>query len=117
MKVLFLGTSAATSFPLAFCKCSICQKARINKGKDSRKRASVLINDDLLIDFGPDVVHSSALYDVDLTKVRYILQTHGHSDHFDAGHLVTRLQEYAVEKWSRLVCWLPQKQSYHWING
>ena len=60
MKILFLGTSAATSFPLAFCRCRVCEKARINKGKDIRKRSSVIINDDMLIDFGPDVVTSSA---------------------------------------------------------
>jgi phosphoribosyl 1,2-cyclic phosphate phosphodiesterase len=37
------------------------------------------------------------MYNIDLTKVKYILQTHGHSDHFDAGHLITRLKEYATE--------------------
>ena len=97
MKITFLGTSAATSFPLVFCKCRVCKNARVRKGKDIRKRASLLINDDLLIDFGPDVTTSAAMYNIDLTKVKYILQTHGHSDHFDAGHLVTRLKEYASE--------------------
>lgn len=97
MKILFLGTSAATSFPLAFCKCRVCEYARIKKGKDIRKRSSLLINDDLLIDLGPDVTTSAAVYNIDLTKVKYILQTHGHSDHFDAGHLITRLKEYATE--------------------
>jgi len=94
---MFLGTAAATSFPLVFCKCRVCEKARITKGKDIRKRSSLLINDDMLIDFGPDVVTSAAMYHIDLTKVKYILQTHGHSDHFDAGHLITRLKEYAAE--------------------
>lgn len=97
MKILFLGTSAATSFPLAFCRCRVCEKARINKGKDIRKRSSVIINDDMLIDFGPDVVTSSNMYNIDLTNIWYILQTHGHSDHFDAGHLATRLKEYAAQ--------------------
>lgn len=97
MKITFLGTSAATSCPLVFCKCAVCTNARITKGKDIRKRASLLINEDLLIDFGPDVVTASAMYNVDLTKVKYILQTHGHSDHFDAGHIITRLKEYAPE--------------------
>lgn len=97
MKIIFLGTSAATSCPLIFCKCKVCENARINKGKDIRKRTSLLINDDLLIDLGPDVPTSAAMYNIDLTKVKYILQTHGHSDHFDAGHLITRLREYASE--------------------
>ena len=34
---------------------------------------------------------------LDLGRVRYLLQTHAHSDHFDAGHLVTRMAEYAVK--------------------
>lgn len=97
MKITFLGTSAATSCPLIFCRCMVCNRARINKGKDIRKRASLLINDDLLIDLGPDVTTSAAMYNIDLTKIKYILQTHGHSDHFDAGHLITRLKEYATE--------------------
>jgi phosphoribosyl 1,2-cyclic phosphate phosphodiesterase len=99
---MFLGTSAATSCPLVFCKCRVCQNARIKKGKDFRKRASLLINEDLLIDLGPDVVTSSAMYNIDLTKVKYILQTHGHSDHFAAGHLITRLKEYATENIERI---------------
>lgn len=97
MRIMFLGTSAATSCPLIFCKCKVCENARINKGKDIRKRSSLLINDDLLIDLGPDVTTSAAMYNLDLTKIKYILQTHGHSDHFDAGHLITRLKEYAAE--------------------
>lgn len=97
MKITFLGTSAATSCPLIFCKCKVCIYARNNMGKDIRKRSSLLINDDLLIDLGPDITTSSAMYNIDLTKIKYILQTHGHSDHFDAGHLTTRLKEYATE--------------------
>lgn len=97
MRVTFLGTSAATSCPLIFCKCRVCENARIKKGKNFRKRASLLINEDLLIDLGPDVVTSSAMYNIDLTQVKYILQTHGHSDHFDPGHLITRLKEYGTE--------------------
>jgi len=110
MRILFLGTSAATSFPLAFCRCRVCEKARINKGKDIRKRSSVIINNDMLIDFGPDVITSSNMYNVDLTNVKYILQTHGHSDHFDAGHLITRLKEYAAQNVNH-VCLIGSKET------
>lgn len=57
----------------------------------------MLISDDLLIDLGSDITTSAAMYNIDLTKIKYILQTHEHSDHFDAGHLITRLKEYATE--------------------
>lgn len=94
MQITFLGTAAATSYPLAFCQCDFCREARIHGGKDFRKRSSIVINDDLLIDFGPDVVTASLMYNKPLTEIKYILQTHSHSDHFDASHLSTRIPEY-----------------------
>jgi hypothetical protein len=97
MKVTFLGTAAATAMPLAFCNCRICMEAKRLKGKDLRKRASIVINDDLLIDLGPDSVNSCYQYDIDLSEIKYLLQTHAHSDHFDAGHFITRHPEYATK--------------------
>ena len=47
MKITFLGTGAL-GYPLAFCNCDNCKKARDVKGKSIRKCASVLINDDLI---------------------------------------------------------------------
>lgn len=96
MKITFLGTSAATSCPLAFCRCGVCEKARKVGGKDFRKRSSLLINQDLLIDFGPDIMTASFMYGISIADVRYCLQTHSHSDHFDASHFTTRISEYAV---------------------
>lgn len=87
MEFQFLGTAAATSVPLVFCNCNICQQARINKGKDIRKRASAIINNEMLIDLGPDLCSQAEMYDIDLSKVKYLLQTHSHSDHFEASEL------------------------------
>ena len=95
MKLKFLGTAAATSMPLAFCNCNICIQARINGGKDFRTRSSLIINDEMLIDLGPDVVSQTNKYNIDLGKIKYLLQTHSHADHFDAGHFITRWSEYA----------------------
>ena len=94
MQVTFLGTGAATSYPLAFCQCETCQKARELGGKNFRKRASLLINTDLLIDLGPDAIPAMHAYNHDPTKLRLLLQTHPHSDHFDPGVLVTRSSPY-----------------------
>jgi phosphoribosyl 1,2-cyclic phosphate phosphodiesterase len=94
VKLTFLGTSAATSCPLPFCRCPVCAQARRNGGPDYRKRSSLLINEDLLIDLGPDVMSASFQYGVSIDRVRYCLQTHSHSDHFDAGHMITRIPEY-----------------------
>ncbi|HEY9089871.1 MAG TPA: MBL fold metallo-hydrolase [Anaerolineaceae bacterium] len=97
MKLTFLGTSAATSYPLPFCMCQNCQQAKMNGGKDIRKRSSLLINADLVIDMGPDFVTSCFLYQLDPAQIRYALQTHPHSDHFDASILTTRAAEYAAQ--------------------
>lgn len=95
MKIRFLGTGAATAAPLPFCRCNFCRELRA-KGL-FRRRASLLINDDLIIDFGPDVPQMASELNVDLTKVATVLQTHSHADHFDAGHFVTRIPGYAPE--------------------
>ena len=50
LKIKVLGTAAATSMPLGFCNCDVCKKARQNGGKDIRKRSSIIINDEMLID-------------------------------------------------------------------
>ncbi len=96
MKITFLGTAAATSCPLVFCRCEVCEQARKIGGKDFRKRSSLLINRDLLIDFGPDIMTASFMHSISIADVRYCLQTHSHSDHFDASHFSTRISEYAV---------------------
>lgn len=97
MRLLFLGTGAATSVPLAFCSCPTCTAARAQGGKDLRRRAALLVNDDLLIDFGPDTVQASFAFGADLMRVRYWLQTHAHDDHFDSAHLITRSPDYGAQ--------------------
>lgn len=94
MRVTFLGTAAATSYPLAFCLCKFCTTARERGGKDFRRRSSVIINQDLLIDMGPDVVSASFSCGKSIADIRYLLQTHSHSDHFDPQVFTTRVPEY-----------------------
>ncbi len=96
MNLTFLGTSAANAYPDAFCCCDHCEQARTLGGPSLRKRAAALINDDLLIDLGPDIMTASSLHQCRLTNVRYCLQTHGHADHLDASHLLSRSPEYGV---------------------
>ena len=96
MLLTFLGTSAANAFPEAFCKCNNCEQARLLGGPSLRKRSSLLINDDLLIDLGPDIMAASQFHGCSLTKVSYCLQTHPHADHLDLSHLLSRSPEYGV---------------------
>lgn len=97
MKITFLGTAAATACPLVFCRCDACRYAWQHGGKDMRRRSSVLIDDELLIDLGPDLMSAAFALGADVSRIRYWLQTHSHSDHFDAGHLITRMPDYAVQ--------------------
>ncbi len=96
MKLTFLGTSAANAFPEAFCRCEHCQAARAEGGRNLRKRSSALVNDDLLIDLGPDIMAASQMHTIDLTGVRYCIQTHPHADHLDPSHLLSRSPGYGV---------------------
>lgn len=119
MKIKILGTSAATSMPLVFCNCEVCKKARQNGGKDIRKRSHAIINDEMLIDLSPDLCSSANLYDVDLSKIKYLLQTHSHTDHFDGGHFVTRWSEYATKSLEHLdiFCSMGTAEDMnHWIK-
>lgn len=94
MQLTFLGTGADSAYPLPFCACAICQQARAVGGKNIRRRSSALVNQDLLIDLGPDSVPSMLTFGVDPSQLRYLLQTHPHHDHFDQNHLLTRTADY-----------------------
>jgi phosphoribosyl 1,2-cyclic phosphodiesterase len=59
-------------------------------GPSLRKRSAALINTDLLIDFGPDIMIASSLHGCPLTQVCYCLQTHPHADHLDPCLLLSR---------------------------
>ena len=96
MIITFLGTAAANAFPEAFCKCKNCEQARLLGGSSLRKRSSLLVNDDLLIDLSPDIMAAAQNHGCTLTNVRYCLQTHSHADHFDLSHLLSRSPEYGT---------------------
>lgn len=96
LTVTFLGTSAANAYPEAFCRCSNCEGARKLGGPSLRKRSSILIEEDLLIDLGPDIMTASQTHGISLTSVRYCLQTHAHADHLDPSHLLSRSPGFGV---------------------
>ena len=81
MKVKFLGTAAAEGSPALWCECDVCRKAKQLKGKELRRRCSYFIDDDTIVDFGPDSYWQSMEFDVDLTLIKRVLFTHPHEDH------------------------------------
>ena len=96
MRLTFLGTAAANAYPEAFCLCRNCERARALGGPSLRKRSAALINDDLLIDLGPDVMAAASQHGRPLTGVRYCLQTHAHADHLDPSHFLSRSPGYGT---------------------
>ena len=98
MKIRFLGTAASEGFPAVFCNCEYCKKARELKGKNIRTRHQTLINDDLLIDFPADTYFHALVNELRLDKVKYLLITHVHSDHFYPTEIANVVAPYAHER-------------------
>ena len=71
MKITFLGTGAADW---------VYSLHKDMKG--FRRNSSALIDDLLLIDPGPDVIDALDTFGKDRAAIKYIINTHDHSDHF-----------------------------------
>ncbi|MCL5283813.1 MAG: MBL fold metallo-hydrolase [Armatimonadetes bacterium] len=87
MHILILGTAAAEGIPGLFCDCRVCTIAREVGGRECRSRTSVMINDDLKIDFPPDTFYHTVRYGLNLRNLRLLLFTHIHEDHFSVPEL------------------------------
>jgi phosphoribosyl 1,2-cyclic phosphate phosphodiesterase len=94
MRLFFLGTAAAEGYPGIFCNCARCQEARALGGRNLRFRSALLVNDDLLIDFGPDLLASAQRFDLNFWGVRTGLVTHAHSDHFIPWNFEMRMDSF-----------------------
>lgn len=81
MKIKYLGTAAAEGVPAIGCSCAVCIKARKLGGRNIRSRSQALINDELLIDFGPDTYWHTNAFGLDLNSINHCLITHSHPDH------------------------------------
>lgn len=95
MKITYLGTAAAEGFPAVFCNCEHCREAKLLGGKNIRTRSQALINDDLLIDLPADTYCHFLHNNIDGDRIKYLLVTHSHSDHFYERELEMRHGAYA----------------------
>lgn len=77
----FLGTGSAEMYPNPYCDCDVCQRARENK-EQPRLRSAFRIDDRNMIDFGPDILAASLLFDEPLSMLDTVFITHTHDDHF-----------------------------------
>ena len=107
MKLTYLGTAAAEGFPALFCRCKHCLEARRLGGKNIRTRSQAIINDDFLIDFPADTYHHFLTNGIEGDKIKYLIITHGHGDHFYERDLLRKCRPYAHnmrEPVLKLVC-------------
>ena len=95
MRFQFLGTAAAEGWPAVFCNCRVCKEAARLGGPNIRTRSQSLINEHLLIDLPPDTYMHKLKEGLDLSKVRYLLITHKHMDHFYPQELTVRGWAYS----------------------
>lgn len=56
----------------------------------------MLINDDLLVDIGPDIATASFQHRISLAGIGICLQTHPHADHLDIEFILSRHAEYGT---------------------
>ena len=98
MKLTFLGTAAAEGWPALFCECEACKQALKNGGKDIRHRCAYVIDNDTMVDFGPDTYAQCVSYGIDMANIKRLLITHSHTDHFTPKELDWRSRGYSLVK-------------------
>jgi phosphoribosyl 1,2-cyclic phosphate phosphodiesterase len=96
MKLTLLGSAAAEAWPALFCTCDACREATRRGGRNLRRRTAYLVNEDTLVDFGPDIHWQCHAFGVDLCRIRRILFTHSHHDHLAPVELQWRHRGFSV---------------------
>lgn len=96
MKIHYLGTGAAEGIPAPFCHCRICENARAEKGTEIRSRMQAIIDDRIILDFGPDSFYHSLYSGVDFASLELCLITHTHTDHLCPAELLLRKTNKAL---------------------
>lgn len=131
MKITILGSGAAEAIPNPYCQCPVCTTARIKRAKHIRARSAAIVNDDLLIDLGPDLISNANHWDVYLGNVETLLVTHRHEDHWLPQNLMWRRNGFAPTLETQLTIYAPSdvlvnlpatlgeqaKMSWHSISG
>ena len=85
--MIFLGTGASEGIPNPFCECEVCRNAlKSGDPREKRGRSAFSIDEQNLIDFGPDVITAAGRFGVSMAHLRNVFYTHFHSDHFCFGN-------------------------------
>lgn len=91
VRFVLLGTGSSDLYPSPWCGCDFCAFAKEEDDKRNwRNFSCALLYPDVLIDCPPDLPHSALKANVELYKVRHLLITHSHHDHFSTDPLLLR---------------------------
>lgn len=90
MKIKILGSAASEGLPCLFCECKACREAWKLGGKNIRRRCSYMINDDTIVDYGPDIFMQAITFGIDMTEIKRVFITHLHDDHLDLNEICRR---------------------------
>lgn len=85
---MLLGTGSADGWPSPFCRCDSCSTLR-ERG-ELRTPTSVLVDERIWIDPGPEAARQALRAGVDLVEVDTVLVSHAHSDHLHPAFLLHR---------------------------
>lgn len=88
MKVQLLGTGSADGWPNPFCECESCANQR--ESGNARASSAALIDDCVLIDWGPNLGHAASRNRISLKNIQHVFFTHGHPDHLAPDFLLWR---------------------------
>lgn len=95
MKIRFLGTGAAEGVPAVFCNCEYCKAIRARGEGEYRTRSQVLVDGVLSVDFPPDAFAHSLRFGERFSRLKTLLVTHSHMDHFYAHDFILYGYKYA----------------------
>jgi phosphoribosyl 1,2-cyclic phosphate phosphodiesterase len=96
MEMLICGTAATNACPALFCICEQCQRARASGGKDVRSRTAYMFGETTRIDFGPDSNQHHHKYNLAFERMRHLLITHTHNDHWSPVDLSHRRETRSI---------------------
>ncbi|MDL2232193.1 hypothetical protein LJC63_01255 [Ruminococcaceae bacterium OttesenSCG-928-L11] len=95
MRLKYLGTGAGECVPGFFCDCPTCTRSAALGGRNIRTRFQALIDNKLLIDFGPDTYSHIIQNKLKLWEIQTCLITHDHTDHLRAEDFELRRHKIA----------------------
>lgn len=95
VRIHILGSAAAEGWPAVFCRCEACQQARRRGGRSIRSRSATLVDSVFQFDWSSDAYMQGLRDGIDLSRVRHLIFTHSHLDHYYPSELLFRKPIYA----------------------